>query len=322
MLGSWTGDGKAADAVSVLEGIRAAVSPKTRVLYARGCEIQGGGGEAISQAVEIARKSKAVVLVLGEGPEMSGEASSRSDIGLPGRQVELARSVAALGIPTAVVLVNGRPLVLSGLAEAVPALLEAWQPGTEGGPAVADALFGAVNPGGKLPASFPRSVGQEPLYYNHMNTGRPTDEVSKYGSRYLDVPSTALYPFGFGLSYTNFVLSGLSLSAPSIPADGRLKVSVQVENNGRRSGDEVVQLYIRDLAASLTRPVRELKGFQRVSLAPGEERTLEFQLGPEELGFYGVDGRSRVEPGRFQLFVGDSSVGGLEASFQVLAKGA
>jgi beta-glucosidase len=321
MLGSWTGDGRASDAVSVLEGIRAAVSPKTQVLYCRGCELQGAGSEAIAQAVAVARRSKAVVLVLGEGPDMSGEASSRSDIGLPGRQVELARSLAALGVPLAVVLVNGRPLALSGLAEAVPALLEAWQPGSEGGQAVADGLFGVVNPGGKLPASFPRSVGQEPLYYNHKNTGRPTDDKSKYTSRYLDAPSTPLYPFGFGLSYTDFVLSGLSLSADSIPADGRLTVSVQVENNGRRAGDEVVQLYIRDLAASATRPVRELKGFQRLSLAPGEERTVVFQLGPQELGFYGLDGRFTVEPGRFQLFVGDSSVAGLEASFRVLPRG-
>jgi len=321
LLGSWTGDGRAEDAVSILDGIRAAVSPKTQVVFARGCEVQGGGSDGIAQALKIAGKSRAVVMVLGETPDMSGEASSRSDIGLPGRQLELARSVAALGLPTAVVLVNGRPLALTGVSEAVPALLEAWQPGTQGGHAVADALFGVVNPGGKLPATFPRSVGQEPLYYNHKNTGRPTDEQNKYTSKYLDIPSTPLYPFGYGLSYTDFVLSDLSLSAGSIPADGRLKVSVQVENNGRRAGDEVVQLYIRDLAASVTRPVRELKGFRRVSLAPGEARGVEFELGPEELGFYARDGRFTVEPGRFQLFVGDSSVGGLEASFIVRPKG-
>ncbi|MCX5795646.1 MAG: beta-glucosidase BglX [Elusimicrobia bacterium] len=321
LLGSWIGDGKAADAVSILDGIRAAVSPKTKVVFARGCEVAGGGAEGIAQALKLARKSQAVVLVLGEAPDMSGEASSRSDIGLPGRQVELARSVAALGVPTAVVLLNGRPLALTGLADAVPALLEAWQPGTQGGLAVADVLFGAVNPGGKLPASFPRSVGQEPLYYNHKNTGRPSDEKNKYSSKYLDVPFTPLYPFGYGLSYTSFALSNLSLSSDSIPVDGRLKVSVQVENSGRRAGDEVVQLYIRDLAASVTRPVRELKGFERVSLAPGEERVVEFQLGPEELGFYGLDDRFQVEPGRFQLFVGDSSVGGLETSFTVRPKG-
>ncbi len=321
LLGAWTGDGRAQDAVSILDGIRAAVSPKTQVMFARGCEVQGGGSEGIAQALEIARKSRAVILVLGEGPDMSGEASSRSDIGLPGRQLELARRLAALGLPTAVVLVNGRPLALTGLAEATLALLEAWQPGTQGGPAVADVLFGGVNPGGKLPATFPRSVGQEPLYYNHKSTGRPTDETNKYTSKYLDVPSSPLYPFGYGLSYTDFVLSDLSLSAGSIPVDGRLKVSVQVENNGRRAGDEVVQLYIRDLAASVARPVRELKGFQRVSLAPGEARVVEFELGPEELGFYALDGRFQVEPGRFHLFVGDSSVGGLEASFMVLPRG-
>ncbi|MDD5630252.1 MAG: glycoside hydrolase family 3 N-terminal domain-containing protein [Elusimicrobia bacterium] len=321
LLGSWIGDGRASDAVSILDAVRAAVSPKTKVSSARGCEVSGGDDEALAQAVKLARRSRAVVLVLGEGPDMSGEASSRSDIGLPGRQVELARRVAALGKPMAVVLLNGRPLALTALAEAVPALLEAWQPGTQGGLAVADVLFGDVNPGGKLPASFPRSVGQEPLYYNQKNTGRPPDEKNRYSSKYLDVPVTPLFPFGYGLSYTRFVLSGLSLSSSSIPADGRLTVSVRVENAGLRAGDEVVQLYIRDLAASVTRPVRELKGFSRVSLAAGEERGLQFQLGPEELGFYGLDGRFRVEPGRFQLFVGDSSVGGLETFFTVRPQG-
>ena len=308
MLGSWTGDGKASDAVSVLEGIRAKL-PRAEVVHVPGCAVQGGGDEGFAAAVAAARKAGAAVLVLGESPDMSGEAASRADIGLPGRQLELARAVAAAGVPVAAVLVNGRPLTLGGLAEAVPAVLEAWQPGTEGGHAAADALFGDVDPGGKLPASFPRSVGQLPL-----------DEKNKYSSKYLDVPVTPLYPFGHGLSYTSFRLADLRLSAREIPPDGTLTVSVAVENAGPRVGDETVQLYIRDLAASVTRPVRELKGFQRLTLKPGAARRVSFTLGPRGLGFYGRDGRFVVEPGAFQVFVGTSSVGGLTGSFSVAAK--
>jgi len=319
MLGSWTGDGKASDAVSVLEGIRAKL-PRAEVVHVPGCAVQGGGDEGFAAAVAAARKAGAAVLVLGESPDMSGEAASRADIGLPGRQLELARAVAAAGVPVAAVLVNGRPLTLGGLAEAVPAVLEAWQPGTEGGHAAADALFGDVDPGGKLPASFPRSVGQLPLYYNQKATGRPPDEKNKYSSKYLDVPVTPLYPFGHGLSYTSFRLADLRLSAREIPPDGTLTVSVAVENAGPRVGDETVQLYIRDLAASVTRPVRELKGFQRLTLKPGAARRVSFTLGPRGLGFYGRDGRFVVEPGAFQVFVGTSSVGGLTGSFSVAAK--
>ena len=319
MLGSWTGDGRTEDAVSVLSGIRAQL-PQAAVSYAKGCEVQGGGTEGFAEAVRVASQAQAVVLVLGESADMSGEAASRSDIGLPGRQLDLALAVAATGKPVSVVLVNGRPLALPELAEGVPALLEAWQPGTQGGHAVADVLFGDVNPGGKLPVSFPRSVGQLPLYYNHKNTGRPPDEKNKYSSKYLDVPWTPLYPFGHGLSYSRFALSGLKLSARSLAPDGSLTVSVNLKNTSDRAGDEVVQLYLRDAAASLTRPVRELKGFSRVSLKPGEKKRLEFKLGPAELGFFGRDGAFVVEPGSFQVFVGNSSAGGLEDSFQVLAK--
>lgn len=319
MLGSWIGDGKADDAVSVLSGIRAKL-PRAEVVHVQGCAVQGGGGEDFAAAVAAAKKAGAAVLVLGESPDMSGEAASRADIGLPGRQLELARAVAAAGVPVAAVLVNGRPLTLGGLAEAVPAILEAWQPGTEGGHAAADALFGDVNPGGKLPASFPRSVGQLPLYYNQKATGRPPDEKNKYSSKYLDVPVTPLYPFGFGLSYTTFSLSDLRLSSREILPDGTLSVSVKVENTGKRTGDETVQVYIRDLAASVTRPVRELKGFQRLTLGPGSKKSVSFRLDSRHLGFYGRDGRFVVEPGAFQVFVGTSSAGGLEGAFSVVAK--
>ncbi|MBI5624712.1 MAG: glycoside hydrolase family 3 C-terminal domain-containing protein [Elusimicrobia bacterium] len=320
LLGSWTGDGRAEDAVTILSGIRAAAGPKTKVSYAKGCGVSGKDEGGFAEAASVAGKADAVVLVLGESPDMSGEAASRSDLGLPGRQLELAALVAGANKRTAVVLLNGRPLTLTDLAATVPAIMEAWQPGTQGGLAVADALFGEVNPGAKLPMSFPRTVGQLPLYYNHKNTGRPPDEDNKYSSKFLDVPVTPLYAFGHGLSYTSFRLSGLRLSEASIPQDGRLTVSVSLENTGPRAGDETAQLYVRDKASSVTRPVRELKGFERVTLKPGEKKDVSFVLGPEHLGYYLGDGRFGVEPGAFQVFVGTSSQGGLEASFKVAPK--
>jgi beta-glucosidase len=212
---------------------------------------------------------------------------------------------------------NGRPLTINWVAENSHAVLETWFAGTQGGNAISDVLFGDVNPGGKLPVTFPLSVGQIPIYYNHKNTGRPPDVNNKYTSKYLDAPVTPLYPFGYGLSYTQFQLTNLSLSARSIRPDGRLTAGVDVENTGRRAGDEVVQLYVRDMAASRTRPVRELKGFERITLRAGEKRRIQFTLAPEHLGFYNREMRFVVEPGEFKVFVGNSSVGGLEASFEV-----
>ena len=183
-------------------------------------------------------------------------------------------------------LVNGRPLSIGWIADNVPAILESWMGGSQGGHAIADVLFGDVNPGGKLPVTFPRSVGQIPMYYNYLNTGRPPEAENKYTSKYLDMPWTPLFPFGYGLSYTKFKISNLQLSAPRIAASGKLTVSVDVENTGQRAGDEVVQLYIRDPVASLSRPVKELKGFQRVTLQPGEKRRVRVCAGPEHLGFW------------------------------------
>ena len=326
-MGNWTGDGRADDVVTVLEGIRKAVSRETQVAYARGVALdvrtmrdEGAARDdaGINEAVRAARSADAIVLVVGETGDMSGEAASRASLDLPGRQLDLARQLIAPGKPLAVVLMNGRPLSIPFLAERAPAILEAWLPGTEGGDAVADVLFGRVNPGGKLPATFPRTVGQVPIYYNHMNTGRPPDEQNKYTSKYLDAPWTPLYPFGHGLSYTTFHLSDLRLSATRIPIDGQIVVTVTVENTGPRIGDEVVQLYLRDVTASATRPVAELKGFQRVTLQPGERRSLDFTLTRDALGFYNRDLKWVVEPGRFTVRVGTSSVGGLEASFDVV----
>jgi beta-glucosidase len=317
LMGSWSGDGKPEDAVTVLAGIRAKVSPQTKITYAKGCEIAGDSMEGFAEAVRAAEGADVALLVVGESAEMSGEAASRSSLDLPGRQLDLIKAIHATDKPYVIVLMNGRPMTINWVAENSPAILETWFAGTQGGNAISDVLFGDVNPGGKLPVTFPRNVGQIPIYYNHKNTGRPTDVNNKYTSKYLDVPVTPLYPFGFGLSYTQFRTSNLQLSAPSIPANGRLTVSVEVENVGKRAGDEVVQLYVRDVASSRTRPVRELKGFERVTLRAGEKRRVEFTLTPAELGFYNREMRFILEPGQFRIFAGNSSVGGLEATFEV-----
>src|ERR1051326_3186997 len=307
MLGSWSGDGNAADVVTLLAGIKQKVSPGTKINYAKGGEIEGDSTQGFDEAIRAARDSDAVIVAVGESAAMSGEASSRSSLDLPGRQLDLVKALHATGKPIIVVLMSGRPLTINWMAENSPAILETWFAGTQAGNAIADLLFGEVNPGAKLPVTFPRSVGQEPLYYNHMNTGRPPDANNKYTSKYLDLPWTPLFPFGYGLSYTQFRLSNLQLSAPRIRPDGRITVSVEVENVGHIAGDEVVQLYIRDVAASVTRPVRELKGFQRITLRPGEKRRLEFRLGPAKLGLYDRQMRFVVEAGEFKVMVGNSS---------------
>jgi beta-glucosidase len=318
MIGSWSGDGRADDAVTLLEGIRAKVSPQTKVVYAKGCEVTGDNTDGFNEAVRVAGNADVVVLAIGESADMSGEARSRSSLDLPGRQLDLARAIQATGKPVAVVLMNGRPLSINWVAENVPAILETWFAGSQAGHAIADVLFGDVNPGGKLPLTFPRTVGQVPLYYNHKNTGRPPDPNNPYTSKYIDVLWTPLYPFGYGLSYTQFRFSNLQLSAPRLRPDGSLKVSVEVENIGRRVGDEVVQLYIRDVAGSRTRPVKELKGFERITLKPGERRRVDFTLTAEHLGFYNRDMKFVVEPGAFKVWVGADSASGLESGFEVV----
>jgi beta-glucosidase len=320
LIGSWTGDGKAEDTVTMLAGIKAKVSPQTKILYAKGCDLACENADGFAEAVRVAKESNAAIIVVGESAEMSGEAASRSSLDLPGRQLDLIKAIHATGKPYVVVLMNGRPLTINWIAENSPAVLETWFAGTQAGNAISDVLFGDVNPGGKLPVTFPRNTGQIPIYYNYKNTGRPPDVNNKYTSKYLDVPVTPLFPFGFGLSYTQFQFTNLQLSTAKIRADGRLSVSVEVENTGKRAGDEVVQLYVRDVAASRTRPVRELKGFERVTLNAGEKRRVTFTLTPEQLGFYNREMRFVVEPGEFKIFVGNSSVGGLEASFEVTEK--
>jgi beta-glucosidase len=316
-LGWWSGDGKTTDTVTPLAGIKAKVSSQTKISYAKGCEVLGDSTEGFAEAVAAARDSDVAIVFVGETAEMVGEAASKSSLDLTGRQMDLVKAVQAIGKPTIVVLINGRPLSIGWIVENTPAILEAWMGGSEAGNAIADVLFGDTNPGGKLPVTFPRTVGQVPIYYNHMNTGRPPEANNRYTSKYLDVPWTPLFPFGYGLSYTQFKITNLQLSAQRMPANGKLMVSVGVENVGRRTGDEVVQVYIRDVAASMTRPVKELKGFQRVTLQPGEKKRLEFVLTGEQLGFWNREMRFVVEPGEFKVMVGSNSEDLIETSFEV-----
>ncbi len=320
-LGSWPGRGDPRDAVTPLEGIKARTGEgSVSVVYEKGCGITDTATAGFAGAVAAAKQADVAVLVLGEAGDMSGEAASRANIDLPGVQQQLLEAVYATGTPVVLVIMNGRPLTIPWAAEHVPAILESWFLGVETGPAVAAVLFGDVSPSGKLPATFPRSVGQIPLYYNHKNTGRPTGS-DKYTSKYIDLPVTPLFPFGHGLSYTTFGYSDLRLSTPSITPAGTLRVSVTVTNTGTREGAEVVQLYVHDEVASVTRPVRALAGFRRISLKPGEARTVDFRLTSKELGLYNRNMKFVVEPGKFRVFVGGSSVGGLEALFEVRGPG-
>ena len=318
--GTWSGLGRGAATtppVTVEKGLQDA--GKT-VTYSLGSKVKDTDTSMIAAAVAAARAADLAVLVVGESADMSGEASARSNIGLPGVQLQLVQQVAAAQPNTVVVLINGRPLTLTEVAAAVPAIVEAWAPGVEAGHAIADILTGAVNPGGKLPVSFPRAVGQVPIYYNHENTGRPYDANNKYTSKYLDLPDGPLYPFGHGLSYTSFELTNLRLSSTSLArSNGTLDVSVDVHNVGARNGDEVVQLYIHDPVASIVQPVRRLRGFQRVTLARGATQTVTFRLTPNDVGFFDNDAEFLVEKGEIELHVGTSSADdALSSTIQVV----
>lgn len=315
-LGPWSAAGRAEDAVTVLEGIRRRL-PDADIQYVRGSSVDGSDKSGFERAAAAAGRADAVVLVLGEHRDMSGEAKSRTSLALPGVQRELAQAVLGAGTPTVVVLMNGRPLSVSWLDEHAPAILEAWYLGVETGNAVARVLFGDVNPSGKLPITVPRTVGQVPIYYNQRNTGRSPDPLDPYTSKYLKTPTSPLYVFGHGLSYTRFTYDHLRLSAGEIAPEESVRVEVEVNNVGRRAGTEVVQLYLQDLVGSATRPVRELRGFRRVPLGPGESRTVTFTLGPDELASFDRSMRRRVEPGKFRVYVGTDSLAELAAEFQV-----
>ncbi len=319
MIGPWGGMGQAADVVTMLQGIRRAVSPQTHVVYAPGAAVLGSDTSGFAAAEQAARGADAVVLVVGESAGMSGEASSRAELGLPGVQQQLADRILATGKPVVVLLANGRPLAIPELAATAPAILETWFLGVQAGTAVADVLFGDVAPGGKLPVTFPRTVGQVPLYYNHKSTGRPADASNHYTSKYLDVDWTPLFPFGHGLSYTTFAYGPLRLSATSMGVSDTLVARVDVSNSGSRAGDEVVQLYIQDEDASITRPVKELRGFSRIALAPGQTRTVSFRLTADDLSFWGPAMKRIVEPGFFRVYAGTSSEQVQEARFELKA---
>ena len=314
LLGSWRGAG---EVESVPASILDAIKEVAPVVYAEGCKEMGEDRSGFNAALAAARSASQVVLVIGEDCQWTGEAASRSSINIPGVQSELLEKLAAAGKKVAVVLLNGRPLDLSAESEKAGALLEAWFPGTMGGYAVADVLFGDVNPSGKLSVTFPRNLGQVPIYHYAKNTGRPyIHPEAKYESRYLDVPNEPLYAFGYGLSYTTFEYSPITLSADSFSGNGNLDAKITVTNTGTREGVETVQMYIRDLVGSVTRPVKQLKGFIRIPLQPGESREITFTLDKCTLSFYRQDMTFGPESGDFKIFIGGASDNVQEASFR------
>lgn len=295
-------------AISVLDGLKAKVSPNTEIHYAKGCDVNSDSTEGFAEAVEAARRAQIAVVVVGDKGGLaddctSGETRDRAELTLPGVQRDLVRAVYETGTPVVLVLVNGRPVSLEWIAEAVPAIVEAWFPSEEGANAIADVLFGDVNPGGKLPITFPRTSGQIPIYYRHP----PSGGRSHWKEDYVETSAKPLYPFGFGLSYTRFQIDGLQIEPAAAPAGGSVSISVAVTNTGKRTGDEVVQLYTRQIVSGVTRPVKELKGFKRLTLEPGQTRTVVFQLGVNQLAFYDLNRQFVVAPGKVEIMVGSSS---------------
>jgi len=275
---------------------------------------EGQAGSEFKKAVDLAKNSDLAVMVLGENQDMSGEYASRSSIDLPGRQLELLQAVSATGKPVVLVLLNGRPLDITWAAENIPAILEAWYPGSEGGKAIANLLFGDAVPGGKLPFTWIKHAGQIPLYYSHNLTQNPGEQ----GKRYWNERLVPLYPFGYGLSYTSFAFSSLKVDQPEIKIGNTVEVTVDVKNTGNRAGDEVVQLYIHQQAGSASRPIRELKGFKRVALAPGETKTVRFKLGPDELRYWNASAKDWIQEAEtFDVWVGNDSSASLHSMFRV-----
>jgi beta-glucosidase len=300
---------------TILDAIRKKVSDDTRVFFAQGCAVNNADKSGFAEAVKVAQQADVIILVIGDKSGLSinctsGESRDRADLGLPGVQQELVEAVAAVGKPTIAVLINGRPLSITWIVENIPAIIEAWLPGEEGGNAVADVLFGDANPGGKLTMTWPRAVGQVPIFYNHKSSGGH----SHWHTNYVDLSVTPLFPFGYGLSYTQFEYSNLKIDA----TDSHATISIKVKNVGKRAGDEVVQLYIHDVVASVPRPVKELKGFKRVRLASGDTRTVTFELPIDILAFYDEAMQLVVEPGKIEVMVGSSSQDiRLNGSFEV-----
>jgi beta-glucosidase len=336
-LGTWVFDGDPDRTVTVLQGIRDLLGEDVDVRYAEALETsRTRSTEGFDAAAEAASSSDAVILVLGEEAILSGEAHSRADIGLPGAQVELVQRIRASGKPVVAVIMAGRPLTLENILDDVDAVLFAWHPGTMGGPAIADLLFGVESPSGKLPVTFPRMVGQVPIYYNQKNTGKPAtpetavmmDDIpvrapqTSLGntSYHLDAGFTPQFEFGFGLSYAKFEYENLAVSDSAVPIGGSLTVSADVTNTGDRNAEEVVQLYVRDLVGDVTRPVRELKGFKRVAIEPGQTVRVDFELHTDDLAFYGRDNTLITEPGDFHVWIGGSSAADQRGEFRLVER--
>ena len=295
--------------VSQWEGVQNKVSSSTKLLYAKGCEIEGDNKDGFAEAIAVANQADVVILSIGERADMSGEAKSRSNIHLPGVQEELVKAIQATGKPVVVLINAGRPLVFNWTADNVPAIAYTWWLGSEAGNAIADVLFGDYNPSGKLPMSFPREEGQIPIYYNHFNTGRPApnETAFNYVSAYTDLKNSPRFPFGFGLSYTTFEYSDLKLSKNKIKNTEKIEVSLNVKNSGKVAGEEVVQLYLRDKVGSVVRPIIELKDFQKIKLNAGETKTIKFIIDKEKVSFYNAALQWIAEPGDFDLMIGSSS---------------
>ena len=330
MPGTWSVAANFSKSISVLQGLQDVVGSNAKIIYAKGSNLDGDSlfeqraglfgksfnrdnrdeNEIIKDALNAAAQADVVIAALGESAEMTGESSSRTDLGIPKVQENLLKALLKTGKPVVLVLFTGRPLTIKWESDNVPAILNVWFGGSEAGHSIADVLFGDVNPSGKLSTTWPQNVGQIPLYYNHKNTGRPLPDgawFQKFRSNYLDVSNDPVYPFGFGLSYTNFSYSDLKLSNNSLKGNQTLTASVTLTNNGKFDGKEVVQLYIRDLVGSITRPVKELKGFQKIFLKAGESKTVSFNITPEDLKFYNSDLKYDWEAGDFVIMVGGNS---------------
>ena len=341
MPGTWSVAAQHGRTTSLLDGIKEVAGSDVRVLYAKGSNLckdpvleanstlfgkdlgrdKRSDGAMLAEAIAVALRSDVVIAALGESAEMSGEASSRTSLDIPDVQKDLLKALLKTGKPVVLVLFNGRPLTIQWESENVPAILDTWFGGTEAAYSIADVLFGDVNPSGKLTMSFPKNVGQIPIYYDHKNTGRPLDEggwFMKFRSNYLDVDNDPVYPFGYGLSYTSFEYGPVVLSAEKMKAGEKLTASVKVTNTGAVAGKEVVQMYIRDVVASSSRPVRELKGFEKVLLQPGETREVTFEIGMDALSFWNQEMKYGAEPGEFQVFIGGDSRTRNSASFELL----
>ena len=341
MPGTWSVAAQHSRTTTLLRGITEIAGKNVKVLYAKGSNLcsdyalemnstmfgrelgrdSRSDKQLLDEALAVARKADVIIAALGESSEMSGEASSRTNLDIPDVQKDLLKALLKTGKPVVLVLFNGRPLTIEWESENVPAILDAWFGGTEAAYSIADVLFGDVNPSGKLTTSFPKNVGQIPIYYDHKNTGRPLDEggwFMKFRSNYLDVDNDPVYPFGYGLSYTTFEYGPVSLSADSMKADGKIVASVEVKNTGAVAGKEVVQMYIKDVKASSSRPVRELKGFDKVLLQPGESKTVSFEIGVDALSFWNQQMEYVAEPGEFKVYIGGDSQTKNEASFELL----